>query len=98
MLLFFGKYQIQKDSWIGLQVQDRMRSEGLLKGDNNRQILGRYYGARSPEVRLFMNNPNNYILEPASINRSNGDAMSRTYLPPATESKINKLFNINDLR
>lgn len=57
-----------------------------------------YQGARSPEVRLFMNNPNNYVLELTSINRSNGGAMGRTYLPPATESEINKLFNINDLR
>lgn len=116
----------RKNSGVGLQVQDRMRSEGLLKGENNnRQILGqdgqwypidvadmghieaavdywnntgRYYGARSPEVRLFMNDPNNYVLEPASINRSNGGAMGRTYLPPATESEVNKFFNINDLR
>lgn len=56
---------------------------------------GRYYGPRSPEVRLFMNDPNNYILEPSSINRSNGASMGKTYLPQATETQKKTFFNFD---
>ncbi|RZU38478.1 HNH/ENDO VII superfamily nuclease [Fluviicoccus keumensis] len=114
-----------KDSGVGLQVQDRMRLEGSLRGDGaNRQVLGqdgqwhpinqtdmghieaavdywnktgRYYGPRAPEVRSFMNDPKNYVLEPSGINRSNGASMGKTYLPPATEAEKNTFFNINDI-
>ena len=42
---------------------------------------GRNYGAKSPEVRAFMKDPNNYELELDSINRSQGPH-NQTYLPP----------------
>lgn len=42
---------------------------------------GRNYGAKSPEVRSFMKDPNNYELELDSINRSQGPH-NQTYLPP----------------
>lgn len=38
---------------------------------------GRYYGPRSPEVRNFMRDPENYWLEPSGINRSNGASMGK---------------------
>ncbi|GGZ02160.1 PAAR domain-containing protein [Pseudoduganella plicata] len=58
---------------------------------------GRYYGPRSPEVRQFMNDPDNYWLEPSSINRSKGALMRRTYETPATEAEVNGFFGIDDL-
>jgi len=43
---------------------------------------GRNYGARSPEVREFMTNSNNYILDHQSINRSAGARLNETYNLP----------------
>jgi hypothetical protein len=43
---------------------------------------GRYYGARSPQVREFMTDPNNYRLEPRGPNRSAGAQIGEVYLPP----------------
>ncbi|WOS42712.1 PAAR-like domain-containing protein [Xanthomonas rydalmerensis] len=43
---------------------------------------GRKFGARSPEVRAFMNNPDNYVLDHFSLNRSSGASLGETYLPP----------------
>ena len=45
---------------------------------------GRYYGPQSPEVKRFMNDANNYRLEPSSINRCNGATCGMVYSPPAT--------------
>lgn len=58
---------------------------------------GRFYGPRSQQVRDFMNDPDNYWLEPSSINRSKGAQMRRTYQPPATEAEANEFFGIDDL-
>ena len=43
---------------------------------------GRGYGARSPEVREFMTNSNNYVLDHQSINRSAGAKLNENYLSP----------------
>ena len=43
---------------------------------------GRFYGAKAPEVRQFMLDSNNYILQPRSINRSESALLRQTYLPP----------------
>jgi RHS repeat-associated protein len=40
-------------------------------------------GAKSPEVRQFMTDPNNYELDSSSINRSKGASLGQTYRPPA---------------
>lgn len=45
--------------------------------------IGRFFGAKSPEVRRFMLNSKNYILQPQSVNRSAGARLGQTYLPPA---------------
>lgn len=58
---------------------------------------GRYYGPRAPEVRIFMNDPSNYWLEPSGANRSNGASMKKTYLPPATQAEKNHFFGISDI-
>jgi YD repeat-containing protein len=44
---------------------------------------GRMFGARSPEVKAFMNNPDNYVLQPRSINRSEGARLRQEYKRPA---------------
>jgi hypothetical protein len=44
---------------------------------------GYQYGPRSPEVREFMNNPDNYILEPRSPNRTRGGQTQDRYRRPS---------------
>ena len=41
----------------------------------------RHYCPKAPEVRAFMLDPNNYILPPSSINRSEAARLCQTYLP-----------------
>jgi len=43
---------------------------------------GKYYGARSEPVREFMNDPDNYVLQPRGPNRSAGAKIGETYDPP----------------
>lgn len=45
---------------------------------------GRFHGSKSPEVRKWMLNPNNYELQPQNINRSEGGRLGheQRYLPP----------------
>ncbi|GAB3635236.1 hypothetical protein GCM10027422_08260 [Hymenobacter arcticus] len=43
---------------------------------------GRKHGAKSPEIRKWMLDPDNYELEPSSINRSRGGKLKERYLPP----------------
>lgn len=43
---------------------------------------GRFFGPKSPEVRSFMLDSKNYILQQSSINRSAGASLGQTYLPP----------------
>lgn len=44
---------------------------------------GRFYGAKSPQVRRFMLDWENYVLDRFSLNRSAGARLGKTYLPPA---------------
>lgn len=44
--------------------------------------VGRKYGPKSPEVRKWMLDPDNYYLEHYSINRSQGANLRQTYLQP----------------
>lgn len=50
---------------------------------------GRFYGAKSKEVRTWMLDPNNYILQHYSINRSNGALLKENYLPPINKINTN---------
>ena len=54
---------------------------------------GRKYGAKSKEVREFMRDSKNYVLEHYSHNRSQGAKLGITYLPPevSTTDKTRKL-------
>lgn len=44
--------------------------------------VGKFFGPKSPEVRQFMLNPENYTLEPSSSNRSRGAKVGEQYQPP----------------
>ncbi|MCC2591913.1 HNH/ENDO VII family nuclease [Tessaracoccus sp. OS52] len=47
--------------------------------------VGRYHGPKSPEVRAWMNDPNNYELQPGSVNQADGRIMGASgfaYQPP----------------
>ena len=43
---------------------------------------GRYFGAKSPTVRKWMLDPDNYVLDHKSINRADGGRLKERYLPP----------------
>jgi hypothetical protein len=106
----------RKTSSVGRAVQERMRTNGQLRGYGDEteflsakdgkwypideadmshkndavtwwNNMGRLYGPRSPQVRAWMTNPNNYYLEHFRHNRSAGAKLARsgvTYLPPAS--------------
>jgi hypothetical protein len=44
--------------------------------------VGRNYGAKSPEVRQWMLDSKNYVLDQYSLNRSAGARLGQNYLPP----------------
>jgi filamentous hemagglutinin len=44
--------------------------------------IGRFFGPKSPQVRQFMLDPNNYQLQPRSFNRSAGGSLNQIYEPP----------------
>ena len=46
---------------------------------------GRFYGPRSPEVREWMLDPDNYRFEHGPLNSARGGATTSRYLPPVTE-------------
>jgi filamentous hemagglutinin len=48
--------------------------------------VGRFHGAKAPEVRQFMLDSDNYILQLSGANRSAGAQLRQTYLPPAPPS------------
>ncbi|MCG9781937.1 hemagglutinin repeat-containing protein [Vibrio brasiliensis] len=114
-----------KNSTVGQSVQERMRSDGTLRGEGNEaEVLGsdgnwysikdtdmghiesavdywnekgRYFGPKSKEVREFMKDPENYILEPSKINRCNGAKCGKTYAPPASEEELKIRFDEDEL-
>lgn len=81
-------------NWYPIAQTDMGHVQAAVDFWNNE---GRFYGPRSPEVRDFMTDPNNYWLEPSSINRSNGASMGRSYLPPATPAEQVQFFGIDDI-
>ena len=76
-----GKTQFKdsKGVWRPLSDADMAHKIDAVSWWNS---TGRQYGARSPEVREFMKNADNYYLEYYSINRSQGAKLSEIYLPP----------------
>ena len=50
----------------------------------------KYTGARSTEVKNYMNDPDNYYLEYKSYNRSEGAKLGMTYDQPEKTNKCNR--------
>lgn len=67
------------NKWYELKFADMAHKEDAVVWWNR---LGRQYGERSPEVRTWMLEPDNYVLEHFSINRSAGAKLKIGYLPP----------------
>lgn len=70
-----------KGVWRDISEADMAHKTDAVKWWNE---TGRKFGARAPEVRQWMLNPDNYYLEYRSINRSQGAIVGKTnrYLPP----------------
>ncbi len=81
-------------NWYPIAQTDMGHIDAAVDYWNNE---GRFFGPRSPNVRSFMNNPDNYMLEPSSINRRNGASMGKTYLPPATDAEKIQFFDLDGL-
>lgn len=74
---FYSEYY---EDWFNLECADMSHIHDAVIWWNR---LGRLYGPKSPQVRNWMLNPNNYYLEHYSYNRSAGARIRETYLPPA---------------
>jgi hypothetical protein len=48
--------------------------------------VGYKFGSKSKEVREWMLNPDNYVLQPSSVNRSQGAMLNATYRTPVNGS------------
>jgi hypothetical protein len=75
------EFQASDKVWYPLREADMAHVTNAVTWWNQ---TGRFFGARSPLVRQWMLEPNNYTLEHYSINRSQGALLRETYLPPAT--------------
>jgi hypothetical protein len=73
------EFRASDGSWYPLDEADMSHKLDAVKWWND---TGRQYGAKSPEVRQWMLDPNNYTLDHYSINRSAGAQLPDTYLPP----------------
>ncbi|MBX9679223.1 MAG: SEC-C domain-containing protein [Gemmataceae bacterium] len=65
--------------WIPLKSADLSHAHDAVKWWNE---VGRFTGPKSPEVRKFMTDPNNYTLDLPGANRSAGARLGQRYLPP----------------
>ncbi|WP_254438289.1 GH-E family nuclease [Paenibacillus sp. DCT19] len=78
------QYKASDDAWYDLSTADMAHRNDPPHTDavtwwNN---VGRYHGAKSKEVRDWMLDSNNYVLDHYSLNRSDGAKLNQKYLPP----------------
>jgi len=69
-------------NWYELKYADMSHKTDAVTWWNS---TGRSFGAKSPEVRSWMLDPENYVLDYFSINRSAGATLGNSgvvYLPP----------------
>ncbi|PKB13783.1 HNH/ENDO VII superfamily nuclease [Janthinobacterium sp. 64] len=67
------------NKWYELRFADMAHKEDAVSWWNR---LGRQYGAKAPEVRTWMLDSKNYVLDLNSLNRSAGAKLKVGYLPP----------------
>jgi hypothetical protein len=73
------EFKASDGEWYPLKDADMAHNADAVTWWNE---TGRQYGAKAPEVREWMLDPNNYTLDHYSINRSLGAQIGQTYLPP----------------
>ncbi|MER2039658.1 MAG: GH-E family nuclease [Solibacillus sp.] len=73
------EFMASDNKWYPIDQADMAHLTDAVSWWNN---SGRYYGAKSPEVREWMLNSKNYKLDHYSLNRSAGAKLNETYLPP----------------
>jgi hypothetical protein len=78
-----AKVLTSSGEWIPLKDADLTHVKDAVKWWNE---TGRFTGAKSPQVREFMMNPGNYILDKPGLNRSAGSRIKEGYLPPKPPS------------
>lgn len=72
-------FKASDGKWYDIKYADMAHKEDAVTWWNH---TGRQYGARAPEVRAWMLESKNYVLEHRSINRSLGARLGERYLPP----------------
>ena len=77
---FTGEKEFEYDGqWYPLKDADMAHQTDAVTWWND---VGRQYGAKSPEVRDWMLDSDNYDLQPYWVNRSLGAKLGERYLPP----------------
>jgi hypothetical protein len=72
-------FQASDGKWYDISLADMAHTTDAVTWWNT---VGRFFGAKAPEVRAWMLDPTNYYLELYSLNRSAGAKLGQTYLPP----------------
>lgn len=73
------EFQASDGKWYDLKYSDMSHKTDAVTWWNE---TGRQFGAKSSEVRTWMLDSKNYVLDHLSINRSLGAKLGETYLPP----------------
>ena len=74
-------FEASDGNWYPLREADMSHHRDAVRWWNE---TGRRYGPKSPEVREWMLNPDNYMLDWYRLNRSQGAILGQTerYMPP----------------
>lgn len=72
-------FKASNGEWYPIEDADMSHIHDAVKWWNE---TGRNYGMRSPKVRAWMEDSNNYVLDHYSLNRSAGGKLNEEYLPP----------------
>ncbi|WP_231952433.1 GH-E family nuclease [Paenibacillus sp. AD87] len=73
------EFMASDEKWYPIDQADMAHLTDAVSWWNSK---GKYYGAKSPEVREWMLDSDNYVLDHYSLNRSAGAKLNETYLPP----------------
>ncbi|HEY3705555.1 MAG TPA: DUF4157 domain-containing protein [Terracidiphilus sp.] len=73
-------FKASNDQWYPLEDADM--SHYPVDAVSYWNETGRNFGPRSPEVRAWMTDARNYVLDHYSLNRSAGGSLGEEYLPP----------------
>ncbi|NYT86493.1 PAAR-like domain-containing protein [Pollutimonas harenae] len=73
------EFKASNDKWYPLKNADMAHKTDAVSWWNS---IGRKFKPKSPEVRRWMRDPDNYTLDHFSLNRSAGAKLKETYLPP----------------